>query len=560
MTIKAAGPFYTDLAQGLSSDVANGFTWAPVVDGVQMGAIHTATVTDTQPVTENPVVVSAVKALSPNDTFYNRIIIDPSELALGNLLSSQSRAVRVWNGFLTSKSLTQFQGNNDDGIEVAQPVALPYTMLPLEELTYVFNVSLDGPANINADFQWTIDGIDYQLGVTGSRVVVFPFGPNWKLDKLTETLDWLTDVLRAFSGKEQRISLRTKARRSFSYTMSVAREQSSYFENLLWGWQNRIYAMPVWSDKSHLVGEHQAGDMTLSLDASTFSFSAGSLAVLFNGYRDFEVVEVETVAPTGIRLVRPLQNPYSDGQVVMPMVLGHLPTQVSQQRLTSGALTASIVFTTEPSVTDPYTPVGAVPTPYLGLDVITRQPNWKGGLSITSDYQFNAIDGGTGKIVWDATEKHPSVIRQYSWLLTDRAKVKTFRELLGRLRGKAKTCWIPTWHDDFRVNKVIGAADISIQVDDNGFRTLIGNDPSRNHLMLRLNDGRLFFRQIIGLSTDGVSTQLSIDSAFGFQIEVADIHSLYLLMRNRLATDTVEIVWQSTEVATIDTSFTTVIE
>src|ERR1700712_187962 len=187
-TIKGPAPLATDLAQGLSSDIVTGFTWAPSVDGVQMIGPRQVRITSTQPIDENPTVKVAKRALSVNDLFYNRIIIDPAELNLGNLLSSQTRTVKVWNGFMTQKSLDVFASSNAVGINVDEPVETPYQMLPLQELAYTFNFTLDGPAVIDAYFQWTVEGKDYIAHVTGSRLVVFPFAPNWGQSKITESL------------------------------------------------------------------------------------------------------------------------------------------------------------------------------------------------------------------------------------------------------------------------------------------------------------------------------------------------------------------------------------
>jgi len=492
-----------------------------------------------------------------NDTFYNRILIDPSHLELGNLLSNQTRSITLWNGFLSEKKIESFQRTVDDGISISQPVRAPYRLRPLEQLNYVLNVSTDGPAIIDAALTWTVDGQRYRATLSGRRVVVWPYGPNWSGD-VTEDLAWLTDVLRSFNGAEQRRSLRTKARRTFSYPFMTARIESARLENLLWGWQNRIYALPVFTDKPKMLVDHPRGTTVLSVSTATYGFTNGGLAAAYADERSIEVVEIDTVSANTLLLTRPLERDWPRGTIVMPMVLGHLPTSVPLARRTSQALTGVLTFTCDPVTVDPFTPDAAPSVLYDGLEVLLRQPNWSGALSNDFQFQFDTIDQQTGAIVWDQTEEYPRIQRAYTWLLNGRTQILAFREMLGRLRGRAKPLWVPTWHDDFVVQRPIGAADTGIAVLENEFRQMVGADPSRDRIMIRLRDGTIFYRKIVGLSSDGTLALLTMDAALGREVPLGDVKTIHLLMRSRLATDTVTLTWKSGEAATVNAAFITV--
>lgn len=508
-------------------------------------------------VDELPRIVSGILRPSVNDTFYNRILIEPASLEMGNLLTNQSRQIQVWNGFLDSKTLTNFLKENDEGIHVAEPVEVPFTMRPLELLTYTLSITTDGPPVIDALLTWVVDGISYVAQITGRRVVVWPFGPSWDTP-LTESLQWLTNILRSFDGSEQRRSLRTKARRNFSYQFKTTREQSARMENLLWGWQNRTYALPVWSDKTKLAEGMAAGAEYLPVDTTTFSFTPGGMAVIYGSASEMEVVEILTIQPGSLGLIRPTQMTWLKGAVVMPVVLGHLPTAVPLLRRSSQAAVGTLTFTTSPTDTPAYTPVGAPAVVYDGYEVITRQPNWVSGLDNTFEYLFDTLDQQTGPITWDTTEETPRITRRYSWMLRDRNQVKDFRSLLGRLNGMQKTIWIPTWHDDFKITQLIGVADLSIHVAENDFRLLVGTDLARDRIMVRLADGTVFYRRITGVSADELGPILIIDEPFNREIQVAEVKAIHLLMKSRLATDNVDVVWRTDRVATVDTTFITV--
>lgn len=559
MTQLVSAPLTSKQATGLSTNLDAGLPWPPSWDAHRGSDPVSSVLSDTQPIDEPRLSKSAALVTGPNDTFYNRILIEPARLEMGNLLSNQTRPVSIWNGFLTTKVLESVQRFNDPGITFSQPVEAPYLMRPIQELTYVLAITTDGPAVIDASYTWTVEGVEYSAVVVGRRVVVFPYGPNWRTP-VTETLEWLTDVLRAYDGTEQRRSLRTKARRTFSYQIGITRNEASRLDNLLWGWQNRTYALPVWTDKGRLIGEHVQGDTILNVATSHYSFTPGGMAILYRDVTDFEVVEIDSVSPTAISLKRPIERTWPKNAVVFPCVLGHLPTQLPTLRHSSNALTSTVTFTCNPGDTDPFTPAAAAPVTYDGREVILRQPNWSGPLDNTFEYMFNTLDQQTGSIMWDTTEEWPRVTRRYPWLLKNRDQILDYRQMLGRLNGRAKTLYVPTWHDDFIVTREIGAADTAIEVLSNEFRTMIGVDPARDRVMIRLTNGEVFFRQIVGISVSGENTLLSLNESLGKPVPLDKVHMVHLLMRSRMAADRVELSWRSNEVVTVDNTFITVKE
>lgn len=530
-----------------------GAAWMPG-DTLQPGYV-----TGDGAVDENPQVIKMVQRSSINDTFYNRILIEPPILQMGNLLSNQNRTVTIWNGFLDNKLLQDFSTTNADGITIVEPVTTPYMMRGLEQLAYNVNITTDGPAVIDASLIWTVAGAPYVAKVTGRRVVIWPYGPSWDTP-VVETLSWLTNILRSYDGTEQRRGMRFIARRKFAYTFKTVREESARLENLLWGWQNRTYALPVWTDKSRLTSAVSQGATVIALPTTTFSFSAGALAIIYGDSRKAEVVEIQSVGANSLALVRPLENNWPRGTRVMPVILGHLPTRVAVMRHTSQAITGSLIFESDPRVTYAYIPTSTPAVTYKGVEVLMRQPNWKGGLSNEFEYLFHTLDYQTGGVQWDTREDFPRIARAYTWLLNGRHQIAEFRAMLGRRVGMLKPIWVPTWHDDFIVTRTIGASDSAIFVKENDFRLMVGTDPARNQIMIRLNDGTNFFREIVGVSSDGADTSLILDAPLGREVLYGQVKTVHLVMRSRLAGDEINISWRTDRAATIDTAFMTIKE
>lgn len=502
--------------------------WWPLHSSIISG-ILTSTVTSNLPVSANPVVKSGFISGAYSDDFYHRIHVIPRAIDVGNLVSSQSRTIYVWNAFLVAKTLQSFTGTDVEGMSMVQPVTLPASIYPLRVLTYTLNISLEGPSVINGYYTWTFEGEPSVITVTGRRVVVIPIEPNWK-NPFVEGLEWKTDILRAYSGKEQRRATRTKARRTFEFGFLVKEAKAQRLENLLWGWQNRNYAVPVWSDRSPLTAQAAIGATTIALDTSTQSFSESALIGFKMADGTFDVVEINSVGINTITLTLPNDRLRPVGTPVYPVVLGHLPTEVPLVRHTDRAVSGVLSFATSPDEIGPYTPAGTAATVYDGLEVITKQPNWKSGLNITSEYQFQTQDAGMGAIAYQASERTPRIIRSHAWLLRSRQQVLDFRKFLARQNGRQKTCWVPTWYDDLTLLQTIPFNGTGAVVADRDFRLLVGVDTSRDRIMIRLKTGQVIYRKILDVQATATpgEAQLTLDSAPGVDVVPSNVKAPFL--------------------------------
>lgn len=488
---------------------------------------------------------------------YDRIIVDPSVLQLGNLVSAQVRQVSVWNGFFTSKTVSDFVENEAEGITVVEPDSVPYVLAPFQEVFYEFQVSLDGPASVNASYTITIDGDDYTITITGSRVVLWPFAPNWQ-STVNESLEWLTQIYTAHNGSEQRYQLRSKPRRRLEYDLWVRNEEAQRFDNMIWGWQNRAFAVPLWQYKCKLTAEALPGASSLSLNTSSAGFTVGQTAVLLRSPDYYEVVEIDSVTSNSLGLSRPLQLSWSAGDLVYPVMIGNFESNVPVTRLTSDKLTSRVLFLGDPQQTEAFIPVGGATNTYNGKEIIVVQPDWSGGIDNSSTYESALVDSSTGMLSRSTTHDTPMQLKRFRWLLKNRAAVESFRAFLGRLKGRNRAVYIPSWHEDLTLISDIGVSDVSITVRDVQFFNLVGSDPARGHLMIRDRSGNKFFRPMENIGKSGDDLSINIGTSLGQAVSVAQCKSISLVVLYRLASDRVTIQWHTNEVATVEADFITV--
>lgn len=515
-------------------------------------------VTGTQPLSENAAALSGEVGTGAIDIFYNRILIEPADVDVGNLLTDQAYTVNVFNAYLTPRTVSSFTASGNEGIAVGGLVTAPFNIGALQMLSYVFTVSTDGPFAIDARYVLVINGVSYTIALRGSRLVLLPFRPDWK-DGCVESMEWKTNIIRTFTGHEQRRQLRQLPRAELSYSTILHAEQARQFENLMWGWQNRSFGVPFWPDKTVTTGSITAGAITIPVNTAGYSFKEGALVVLYNSDTDLEVAEIDTVTSSLITVVSPLARSWPSGSTIYPGFVGHLPTAFQMRRLTDRLITGTLSFQADPSAFTGYAPTASAPVALNGIEIVTARPNWSADFTWEYQYQFDAVDYG-GAIKWSGTEERPRVLRSFRWLLSNRTELRLFREQLARMRGMARAVYIPSWNDDFTLLASVAPSDAGLLLSDNGFSRYVGDDVSRDGLMIRLRNGTVIYRHITGVSSTLSGLNISLSQSLGVAFGPADVVAVNLMTKYRLASDRVEIKWGTDRVATVEANFISVPE
>lgn len=510
--------------------------------------------TDTQPVNEAPLALSGAIGSGVNSMLYGRVYVEPGTLALGNLVSAQVRQLRAWNATYDSVELSSVGAIGADGIELTSPFSVPHTFAPFEEATFELNIALTGPAAISATYSFVFAIETINVSVTGSRVTLWPFAPNWK-NPVDEFLEWSTNVITAHDGSEQRIQLRSEARRGIEYEFLLGREDSQRFDSITWGWQNRMFAVPYWQYQTRLTADVAAGATSIPANTTDAGFVVGETAAIYANAGAYEVVEIASVTPTSIELTRGTLNSWGSGTRLFPVSISKVLGNIPVTRQTSAALTGRVSFMANPVVNDSFTPEASAPTTYNGYEVITRQPDWQGGVSNDIDYPNDTVDFSVGPLDISVTRDTPVLMKRYRWLLRNRAAVREFREFLKRRSGMAVPVYVPSWHEDLTLSSAISSSATTISCLNRDFFSLVGVDPARAHLMIRARSGAIYYRPITTVSLAGETVVLGIGTALGLTLQPTDVKAIHFLGLYRLAADRVTLEWQTDSVATVDATF-----
>lgn len=490
------------------------------------------------PVEANGRAIQYVKTNSYFDDFYNRIHISPATLELGNVASEQVSTVNFWNAYLTSKILQSIDGI-EEGLNVFGQPSPPLTFPALQELTWNVSILPDGQSTIDTNLVWQFGEDQAILHITGTRIVAFGWLVDWA-KPVTETLQWLTDILQSKTGYEQRRSLRLSPRIQFNAELLLYDSERQFFDLAMIGWGAKTFAMPIWSQQQWLTTAHAAGGMIIYCDTTYRNFKTNRLAIL-RGQTAFdnETVEIDSVLSDRLILKRPLQKPWAKGTCLSPAITVRLNGQPNLVKRTDRMMrTAISLIATETLDHDEQMPT----TFYRGYPVLEQVPNEKNDLTHSYERLLSQLDNKTGLVLQKDHTQEAFSLYQYEWMTYGRQAQASLRALFYALRGSQKAIWLPTFSDDLTLKSLIVANGQTLDVQWCGYSRFAQSQLGRQDIQITFKNGSVLYRRITASTeVDSTTERLAVDTTFPAQILPTDIIRISFISLCRLSNDSVVI-------------------
>lgn len=498
----------------------------PVERSHDLGA---AARTNNAPITELEDEVEGWNMPTFLDDYYYRVHVRPGVIELGNLLSSQTRQVEVWNAHMEGKLLASVDSIGLDGIDLAEPEPAPTTFASLEARIYILSISTNGAPVIDGCFEFVFPDEAPDLHVTGRRVVVWPFVPQ---TRFRESLEWLTDVLRAYSA-EQRLALRLAPRQSLQHDYQLTPYQYSRAKAIATQWAHRVYGAPVWAEATRL-GDVLVGVTSLSFDTSNADYRPDDIVLVWENDEKFVAAETTTVSSDSIGLKLPLDRSYANAYV-MPMRFARTLNGTEFRRDAHDVVLARMNFL----VTNNVDLGGSIDLPtHRGVEVMTDRSVVLSDMSERILRAVDVFDNGSGPIAVDQVRAYPERTETLSMDALDRAATWRMRRWLHSRRGKQRSFWLPSWNPDLIILEDVGSTGSSITVRPIGYPLYYGI----TDIMVELVSGARLFARVLSGSTDPDGNEvLALSSAFGTAFETSEIAFCCFMKHVRLDADRADI-------------------
>lgn len=508
-----------------------------------------------------PVVAAAARSISTQvarsyaDDFYYRVHVTPQSLDLGNVVSTQTTTVRIWNAHFEPRTLDTIDGAAE-GIVIGGQPSPPLLVQPLAELRYDVSVTPDGQPTLDTTIAWTFDNAEAPgLRITANRIIAWAFAPDWA-DGVRERLEWLTEVLQSESMAEQRTAQRIAPRRTFSAPVMVDGRERQLLDLQLFDWGARIWALPIWPDIQLLATPIALGATRINCQTADLDFVEGGLAML-QGETAFalEVVQILAIDVAGLDLQRGTQQAWPAGTRLYPARSAQLTEEPSRTRLTDMAESLDVSFLVMDACDWPE----VMPTTlYRGWPVLESRPDESEDLTNQYARLLSTLDSGYALPRSTDFAGRAMPVRAWRWLDLGRAERGALRSLLYALRGQQKALWIPTHADDLTLVDIALSTATTLDIAYCGYTRFAQAKAGRRDIRIELRSGAAYHRRITG-STEITADieRLSIDSALGVAIAPADVLRISWMTLSRGNDDAVEIdhITDSEGVASCELTF-----
>lgn len=373
----------------------------------------------------------------------------------------------------------------------------------------------------------------------------------------SERLEWLTDVMQAPTGPEQRRRLREAPRTVLTADSLEDAAERRRLETALVGNGAGNWYAPLVADGSVLDAAWTVGhpENVLAVDTVDRRFSVDGRVLLIAPGGPSTVYDLGVVAAltsSSIELVDAPAHTWPAGTRVVPMVAAKLINVPSLSRFTADSAPLQVAF----RVTEPLDATeDAGDVTYRGEPVLTLRPDWSVDPEFEASRALGIVDGATGPVTEYDQPGIPVTRMRVQFTLVGRAAITSFRSLLYALAGRWAAIWVPTWAHDFRLAAAVDAADTTLDVE------AVGVDdwdllPNRRDLRIELSSGTVLYRRITATEDLGGGVErLTIDSALGVDVAPSEALMISFLMLMRQDADVNLLRYWTAEVVQSEITF-----
>jgi hypothetical protein len=479
------------------------------------------------------------------DNWFNRLHILPRSLILGNILTTITRQLDIYNAFLfEAHDLQAFINNAGVGTSITDLPTLPYTIPPQESLLLTLEVTPDGAPTINTTLDFDIDEpYLLQIPIQGTRIVMFPFEPE---APLRERLLFLTDVLEAKDGTEQRVSLRLAPRQEFD--LKLLREdgpERQKIDFLMFDWQSRVFGLPIWTEPAYVTSPITAGQTSVNVDDTTLAdFRADGLAIVYESEDKFDALEVQSVGPTTVNFKTPIQNNYATGVRVMPLRTAITSQPAREKKYAVNLAEFNITMRVLDNTVDLSSTSG---WPTYNSKVLLSDPN---AIETTLDGDINrqitVFDSSAGRFSQNSTWNRARHGSAKTFITRTRSALWSVRRLLHALRGSQVSFYLPTFTKDITLSTTYLSGASALTIVNVGYTRYAKQRTPKVDIRIILNDGTIFNRTITNSAEiDPLTEQLTLSSTISQNIAPSDIARIEFLEKVRIDNEEITIEHRS---------------
>jgi hypothetical protein len=481
-------------------------------------------------------------------------------IEFGNIITDVTEEYEIYNAFRnTEVTVTSIVNGATPGLEttnVSTPVILPAQTSILDPATTdntggtglgtitktVLTATQDGLPTFDADVSFVSTENDVAISVTGTRIVLLT---QQFEAPAQERLEWLTDVIETTNGKEQRIALRKNPRQAFTVRYRLSDTDLQNFQTILFDWQSALFAVPLWHESQEQTADVSAAGTQLQVqDTASVDLRVGGLVAIIQDSQIYDVATISSMTSTQINLASPLVNSYSAGTQVMPVRIAFISNLVTGTRFRNNLIEYTVAFDVFDNDTGVLSEDTSGFSSYSGK-VLFDDCNVANERTPEQHLKrVVRIDNGTGNInqysFWDRNKK----TSQKGFVAHNRAEIMSLRKALLAIRGKQKSFWLPTFHDDLEVTQDLVSGGSTVDINRIDYTRFVNARESKKTIRITFTDGTSLEREIASSATlSGTEERLTLSSTWPANRTVDEITRVQFYELMRFDTDVITLTY-----------------
>ncbi|MBP2629897.1 MAG: hypothetical protein H6Q70_525 [Firmicutes bacterium] len=389
--------------------------------------------------------------------------------------------------------------------------------------------------------------------------------------KITETIEFLTQIHTAWDNSEQRAALRVYPRRSVAYDyIGMNAKQSQYLRNLIYAGQTTLMQIPIWhaayqTDRICYAG----GNSAMVTPSSIWQYRGCSYIQLWlDDKYGGEIYPVTQYFGTGeIALNKQFTDNWAAGSTkIHPLAWAVLSKENKFSNTTAWYSSTTFNFeiireSQAPNIPDALNYLHDetvsrrfaknLSTDYNGYELFLTPPSWNNDL--TASYTRNAerLDNESGTFVYDMRSTLPKETRELDYTMMSRSQINNLQRFFYRCMGRLKSFYYPTWLNDVDLAKDAYKGDIVLYTKFVYYWKYCSSNPNRKLLIVFYRNGSAEIIKVSGYSTDstGEYGKIYLQSSLKNDLTNNNVAKISFLCKYRLDSDTLETDYETCEVA-----------
>ena len=477
--------------------------------------------------------------------FFDNIFISPSRIDAGVVVPGAEFGFELWHSYTTPKELSGVSESGAYGVRLTGQTS--GTLLPFTAFAYgVSLIQAGGVVDYLAGFDFGA-GATNTFSLTASMALVMPERIDWSTQPEI-SIQYLTEVIEAFDGTEQRIALRDAPRYSLNYSYSMTDEQQYLFDNKL-ATSLGSMLVPMWPLQCQLSRAVLAGDASVALETINAHVMASDTLLISEG-DESEIVSVESVADRVVTLTSMAKKTFSTNAVVIPARIAHPTDESNSTSLLRGFDQHTISYDLDetqiqkPTPVDDFEHLNARP-------IFPFRPDRSKDVTTQYNRRREILDPLIGaRRIYDRTKGTVKIIGQTFTFFSEpeRQRFEDFAELMNGAQGEF---YAAGPGQAFELSEDIIGPTYKFKIKSSGYTNFANSNSLAQTVAIKLYNGTTIYRTILSATGNPDSTETITTKESTNNLKISDIETIVPLYLARFDSDDFRYIFDTSEVSTI---------